>query len=98
MVGDPGAPDKAILAWAYRYGHVVFTHDLDFGAILAAAGHTQPSVIQVRTQNVAPAHLGKIVLTALKQFENLLRQGALITIHEDKMRARTLPLEGHFGI
>lgn len=33
-------------------GYVVFTHDLDFGDILAATNADDPSVIQVRTQNL----------------------------------------------
>lgn len=32
-VGDEGAPDSVILDWAYENGYIVFTHDLDFGAI-----------------------------------------------------------------
>ncbi len=37
-VGDPRATDRTILAWAVAHDAVVFTHDLDFGAILAATG------------------------------------------------------------
>ncbi|HEY9631025.1 MAG TPA: DUF5615 family PIN-like protein [Coleofasciculaceae cyanobacterium] len=35
-VGDPTAPDTILMAWAKSNGYVVFTHDLDFGSILAA--------------------------------------------------------------
>ena len=35
-VGSANAPDRDIMAWARSNGFVVFTHDLDFGAILAA--------------------------------------------------------------
>jgi predicted nuclease of predicted toxin-antitoxin system len=31
-VGDPRADDSAIMGWAVANNHVVFTHDLDFGA------------------------------------------------------------------
>jgi predicted nuclease of predicted toxin-antitoxin system len=34
-VGDPRAEDSTIMAWALANGYVVFTHDLDFGTILA---------------------------------------------------------------
>ena len=34
-VGDPRAADTAIMAWARANGRVVFTHDLDFGSLLA---------------------------------------------------------------
>ena len=32
-VGDPRAVDRAIMDWAADHGHVVFTHDLDFGTM-----------------------------------------------------------------
>ncbi len=35
-VGNPEASDRAIMTWAKTNGYVVFTHDLDFGALLAA--------------------------------------------------------------
>ncbi len=43
--------------WARPSGYVVFTHDLDFGALLAASHAGGPSVIQVRAQDVLPDHL-----------------------------------------
>jgi hypothetical protein len=37
-IGPPSAPDAQILAWMRDNGHILSTHDLDFGAILAAGG------------------------------------------------------------
>jgi predicted nuclease of predicted toxin-antitoxin system len=34
-VGSPHATDREIMAWARAQGHVVFTHDLDFGILLS---------------------------------------------------------------
>ncbi len=34
-VGDLRATDQAIMDWARTNGYVVFTHDLDFGTLLA---------------------------------------------------------------
>jgi len=92
QVGDPRAPDAAILAWAKANGYVVFTHDLDFGAILAATQVEGPSVIQVRAQNVLPNYLGASVIAAIRQHEALLEAGALISVDETTSRARILPL------
>lgn len=39
-VGDPRAPDRALMSWAREHGHVVFTHDLDFSVLLATRLHT----------------------------------------------------------
>lgn len=54
--------------WARVNGYVVFTHDLDFGALLAVTHAEGPSVIQVRTQDVTPDHLAPIVINALRQY------------------------------
>ena len=51
-VGNLRAADSEIMAWARQHGHVVFTHDLDFGTLLALTQAEGPSVIQVRTQDV----------------------------------------------
>ena len=91
-VGDPGAPDKEILSWARSHGYAIFTHDLDFGAILAATKANAPSVLQVRTQDVTPQRISHLVLSALSQFQPLLNKGALISVDEDSLRARLLPL------
>jgi len=53
-VGDPRAADSVLMAWASANGCVVFTHDLDFGALLAASTDDGPSVIQMRTNDVTP--------------------------------------------
>ncbi|MBW2367038.1 MAG: DUF5615 family PIN-like protein [Deltaproteobacteria bacterium] len=90
-IGSPNASDREILLWARSNGFVVFTHDLDFGAILAATSADSPSVLQLRTQNVSPKHIGESVLSAFKQFGELLDQGALVSIDEKRARARILP-------
>lgn len=92
-VGDPRAPDREILAYARSAGYVVFTNDLDFGAILATSGGSRPSVIQVRATDVTPAALSPIVRDALGQFAEWLEAGALVTIVATRLRARILPLE-----
>jgi len=91
-IGDPGAEDRLLLSWARDNQYVVFTHDLDFGAILAATQADSPSVIQVRTQNTVPDYLGDFVLQALDEYEEQIQEGALIVLDEKRIRARILPL------
>lgn len=79
------------LLWARSNGYVVFTHDLDFGAILAATKADSPSVLQLRIQNISPIGIGESVVSAFKQFEELLSQGALVSIDQKRARARILP-------
>jgi predicted nuclease of predicted toxin-antitoxin system len=92
MIGDPRATDQTILEWARTNDYIIFTHDLDFGTILAVTQVDSPSVFQVRTQNILPEILGTTVLAALQQFRQLLEEGALITVDEGTARARILPL------
>jgi predicted nuclease of predicted toxin-antitoxin system len=95
QVGAANAPDREIMEWARTNHHVVFTHDLDFGAILAATDANSPSVLQIRTQDVSPKTLSAVVLSSLKQFEEQLNEGALVTVNEKQSRARLLPLKRH---
>jgi len=92
-IGDPGAPDREIMTWAKANGHIVFTHDLDFGAILAATKAESPSVFQIRTQDINPRHISDLVVSALSQFKDHLEVGALVSVDETKFRARILPLQ-----
>jgi predicted nuclease of predicted toxin-antitoxin system len=91
-VGDPTATDAEIMSWADTHAYVVFTHDLDFSAILAATQAQGPSVIQVRIQDVLPESVEDLIVNTLRQFETLLQSGALITIDPSRSRARVLPL------
>jgi predicted nuclease of predicted toxin-antitoxin system len=91
-VGDPRAADRDIMAWARAHGYVVFTHDLDFGTVLAMTHADGPSVVQERVQDVLPENLGNIMLAALQQFAEMLAAEALVTIDESTSRARILPI------
>ena len=91
-VGDPRADDSVIMAWALANGHVVFTHDLDFGTMLALTHATGPSVLQVRGQNVLPEDIGSVVIAALRQHDAALVAGALVVVELKKSRVRVLPL------
>lgn len=91
VIGDPRATDAEIMAWSVANQRVVFTHDLDFGTLLALTHATGPSVLQVRTQDVFPDHLGPFVLAALRQHEADLVAGALVVVDEARSRVRVLP-------
>lgn len=92
-VGDPRAQDSVIMRWARENGYIVFTHDLDLGALLATTHAEGPSVIQVRTQDIMPHSLGARLVQTLLQYKATLLQGALITIDETKSRIRILPFK-----
>jgi predicted nuclease of predicted toxin-antitoxin system len=91
-LGDPTAKDHQILAWAREHGFIVFTHDLDFGHLLALTHAAGPSVIQVRSEDVLPESLSPTVLRALRQHQDLLMLGALVVIESAAFRVRILPI------
>ena len=91
-VGARNAPDTEIMQWARDNARVVFTHDLDFGILLAHTKDSRPSVIQARVQDVSPDALGAVVVTALRAHGEALERGALLTIDATKTRIRILPI------
>lgn len=52
-VGRHDAPDVEIMGYARQHGYIVLTHDLDFGAILAATQGRAPSVVQIRAYTLS---------------------------------------------
>jgi predicted nuclease of predicted toxin-antitoxin system len=92
QIGAYSADDATIMIWARQNQHIVFTHDLDFGACLALTGAGGPSVFQVRTLDVLPDRIGAVVVSVIQQHENELRLGALIVLDRARVRVRLLPL------
>lgn len=91
-IGAMSASDVEIMSHARASDHVVLTHDLDFGAILAATQGEKPSVVQLRADDVSPDVIGRQVLAALRQLAAELEEGALVTIEPHRTRMRVLPL------
>jgi len=91
-IGPPNAPDTVIMEWARQHDYLVFTHDLDYGALLHATGAKAPSVIQARGNDVRPATLAASILKALIEAEQDLRDGALVTVDMKRHRVTVLPL------
>jgi predicted nuclease of predicted toxin-antitoxin system len=91
-LGKPTASDSEILDYAASNQFTVFTHDLDFGVLLATRKSRGPSVIQVRTEDVLPSHLGEIVLRVLELTRAHLEAGAIMTVDPARSRIRLLPI------
>jgi predicted nuclease of predicted toxin-antitoxin system len=92
-VGASNAPDSEIMVYARANDCVVLTHDLDFGAMLAATHGQKPSVVQIRAEDVSPDVIGHQVVIALRQMAGELEAGALLTIDPGRTRLRLLPLQ-----
>ena len=92
-IGAKNAPDSEIMAYANINNYVVLTHDLDFGAILAATHGEKPSVVQIRAEDISPGVIGLQVIAAVRQMAPELEEGALLTVDPNRTRLRVLPLQ-----
>ena len=92
-LGALNAADSEIMAYAKVNDFIVLTHDLDFGAILAANHGKKPSVVQIRSEDVSPQAISKYVITALRQMATELDEGALLTVDTNRTRLRVLPFQ-----
>lgn len=93
QVGNPRDSDRIVMDFAVTHEMVIFTHDLDFGAILAATHADAPSVLQLRTQDVDPSSKKVVlVITILREHREDLLRGALISFDDLTHRVRILPI------
>ena len=91
-IGDARAKDRTVMEWARQNQHVVFTHDLDFGTLLALTRAIGPSVIQARAHDVLPEHLENAVVNSIRTYQSQLEQGAIVTVDELRAKVRVLPI------
>ncbi len=92
QVGRADAPDAEVFELARNRGAILFTHDLDFAAILAAVRSRSPSVVQLRSGSLLPSRSGERVVRVLRQLSEALEQGAVVVIEAARHRVRVLPL------
>lgn len=87
------APDSTIMALAMADNRVIVSADTDFGALLAQARTTEPSVILVREiLELRPPDLVNIILNHLDVLEPHLSTGAIVAFAPAGIRVRALPL------
>jgi len=91
-VGPRSADDEVIFAHAAEHGYVIFTHDLDFGTLLALTAARRPSVIQARVDDTSVSAIGEAVVDLVQQCAAPLGEGAIVTLMPDRTRVRILPI------
>ena len=91
-VGLATAEDRDIIQFAHRENRVCVTRDADFHAILALSGANGPSVVRIRMEDVSAEEMVRILLTVWAKYEARLEEGAVVTVKENKMRLRPLPI------
>jgi predicted nuclease of predicted toxin-antitoxin system len=87
------AKDDEIVGKARREKRVIVTHDLDFGRLIALSQRQLPSVITLRLENMQPANVNRQLREVLARFSPELEKGALVSVNEQAIRVRSLPIE-----
>jgi predicted nuclease of predicted toxin-antitoxin system len=92
-LGLERAEDDELLLLARKEQRVVISGDTDFGALLALANATSPSVILFRSRHRRSADdQATLLLAHLGDVEGDLIAGAVVVITDDRIRVRRLPL------
>jgi predicted nuclease of predicted toxin-antitoxin system len=85
-------PDAQIIQKARAEGRIILTHDLDFSRLVAISQSRLPSVITFRLKDMRPAQVNRYLNEALDRFAADLQFGALISIGDNGIRVRRLPI------
>ncbi|MGI0479253.1 DUF5615 family PIN-like protein [Geminocystis sp. CENA526] len=86
-------PDENIIIKAKDEGRIILTFDLDFGELLAFSGDSLPSVIIFRLEKANPDYVLSKLNPVLQKCQNILENGAIITIKDKNYRIRYLPVK-----
>ncbi len=87
-------PDDEIVAKAIAEDRIILTHDLDFGRIVALSRQGLPSVVTFRLADMQAAEVNRHLLDVLARFSEQLQRGALVSVSDQAVRVRNLPVTG----
>ncbi|MBI5850904.1 MAG: DUF5615 family PIN-like protein [Planctomycetes bacterium] len=86
-------PDPEVIALAVREERTIVTLDRDFSQLLAVSRARAPSVVYIR-QNVDRSKTVSLVLEVLTTCEGALAAGSIVSVTEEQIRVRSLPIGG----
>lgn len=86
------SPDESIVAFASREQRTILTQDLDFSAIIALAGERLPSLLTLRLSSSRIEYVNAVLQKILPALEQDVTAGMLITVEDDRVRRRSLPI------
>lgn len=88
------ASDESIIETAVALDRVVLTQDLGFAALLATSGAIRPSIVTLRLDSPRVELVNRALESFLPTVESDIALGVAVTIQDDRMRMRRLPLLG----
>jgi predicted nuclease of predicted toxin-antitoxin system len=86
------AADIEILNLARVEHRIVLTQDLDFSMLIALSNDDQPSLITLRLSSSKPDLVTQRLLAVLPSLEQELLEGTAVTIDDNSVRIRKLPM------
>ncbi|MGK7924437.1 MAG: DUF5615 family PIN-like protein [Spirulina sp.] len=86
------AADIDILDLARVEDRIILTQDLDFSMLIALGKFDRPSLITLRLSSAKPDLVTQRLLEILPQLEEELIEGSMLTIDDDSVRIRKLPI------
>ncbi len=78
---------------ARNEGRIVLTVDLDFGYLLAVSAAILPSVVLFRLGNESREVIEEYLDDVLSQCGEKLQAGAIVSVRDDGLRVRLLPIK-----
>ncbi|HET7406243.1 MAG TPA: DUF5615 family PIN-like protein [Mycobacteriales bacterium] len=92
-LGMSRAADAKILGAAVDGDRIIISADTDFGTLLSLSGDIRPSVLLIRRPTGRrAADLTALILANLEAVGDALGQGAVVVLHNERVRVRLLPL------
>ncbi|MDB9376054.1 DUF5615 family PIN-like protein [Nodularia sphaerocarpa] len=86
------AADVDILELARVESRIIITQDLDFSMLIAVGKYNQPSLVTLRLSSAKPDLITQRLLEVLPQLAEELTQGSALTIDDNSVRIRKLPI------
>jgi predicted nuclease of predicted toxin-antitoxin system len=86
------ASDAELIEYARREKCVILTQDLDFSAIIALSKESAPSVISLRLASSRIDHVNQQLERVLPRLEQEVARGVLVSVSEEQVRIRGLPV------
>lgn len=91
-LGMSRATDSEIIAYAKKSEFVCITLDADFHALLAIQSATRPSVVRIRKEGLKGPDLAQLINRIWPKIESSLLLGAMVTVSDQAIRIRRLPI------
>ena len=91
-LGMSAAKDSEIIKYSKNNKRTIVTLDSDFHTLLALNTESFPSVIRIRIEGLKANDYLPLIQQVLGQCEDDLKLGCAISVQENKIRVRHLPI------